>query len=137
MCSSIMYFYKGHTIKTDFSNPDALLPVRTKSGEFKLLTWGRRQDQLGQLPLGGWARLDAIKSGKWDQYFPKPVQLPIKQFMEVDIENKSHWYPITEGQWIQGVLAREKGERRIYIVTIMPEGIHAIHERWPRIMVGS
>lgn len=136
MCGGVLYQYKGHEIKTYFPNPDAMLPVRTKKRENKLLSWGRRQGQKGCLPLGGWARLESIKAGKWDQFFPKPVRLCIDTFMEKDIENKSHWYSLTPGQWIQGLLAHDGCEVRVYIVTILPEGIHAIHERWPRVMFG-
>ncbi len=135
MCDGIQYTYKGHEIKTYFENPDAMLPVRTKHGEIKLLPWGRRQQQVGDLPLGGWARLEAIREGKWDAYFPKPVSLAVNQFMVKDIIAQPHWYTMTRGQWLQGVLAHCGNEWRIYIVTITPEDMQAIHERWPRVVL--
>ena len=52
------------------------------------------------------------------------------------IEGHSHWYDLTKGQWIQGLAAHRRQERRIYVVTIEPELAEAVHDRWPRIMSG-
>lgn len=117
-----------------FPNPKALLPVKKKNGEISLLPWGRRKDQPGKLPLGGWARLDSIYAGHWERYFPKAVKLPISSFMENDIEGHSQWHDLTKGKWVQGLVAREGHEQRIYIVTILPEQSEAIYTRWPRIL---
>jgi hypothetical protein len=57
--------------------------------------------------------------------------------MEKDLEGHSHWYDLTRGQWIQGLVARHRQERRIYVVTIEPELAEAVHDRWPRIMSGQ
>ena len=46
--------------------------VHTKLAETTLITWGRRTDEMGNLPLGGWASLEAIQQGKWDYYLPRP-----------------------------------------------------------------
>jgi hypothetical protein len=54
--------------------------------------------------------------------------------MEKDIHSVSHWFNITQGQWIQGLVARDREELRVYVVTITPEMPDAVHERWPRIM---
>ena len=70
-------------------------------------------------------------------YFPNPkALLPVKSFMEKDLEGHSHWFDLTRGQWIQGLVARYQYERRIYVVTIEPELAEAVHDRWPRIMSG-
>ncbi len=111
-----------------------MLPVSLKRNKVDLLPWGRRKEQAGQLPLGGWARLDSIYAGRWDKWFPTPVKLPIKSFMEKDIMNQSHWFDITKGQCIQGLVARDKHEQRIYVVTVTPELEDAVHNRWPRII---
>ncbi|MDH5471985.1 MAG: hypothetical protein OEY87_05860 [Gammaproteobacteria bacterium] len=134
MCGGIEYQHEGNKIITYFPNPKACLPVRTRNGAIKLMPWGRRKNQIGQLPVGGWARLESIKKGIWDRWFPKPVKIVIDQFMEKDIENNSHWFELTKGQCVQGLLARHNTETRIYVVTIVPEMPDAIHERWPRIM---
>lgn len=134
MCQSVIYIHNGHEIKTEFSNSKALLPVRTKQHIDELVPWGRRKNQLGKLPLGGWAHLDAIKAGQWDMYIPKSVQIHLSSFMEKDIFDAPRWYPLVRSQWIQGLIAREGNEMRVYIVTITPQDPQIIHTRWPRIL---
>jgi hypothetical protein len=136
MCGGVYYSVNDGDIRFYFPNPKAQLPVRTRSGGTRLLGWGRRLDQAGKLPLGGWARLDGIYEGRWDRWFPVPVKVPIKSFMEKDLEGNSRWYDLTKGQWIQGLVARHQHERRVYVVTVEPELADAIYSRWPRIMSG-
>jgi hypothetical protein len=136
MCSGICYSHDGQLVRIYFPNPKAQLPVITKSGSLRYLPWGRRQGQEGKLPLGGWARLDSIYAGRWDRWFPKSVKIPISSFMEKDIEGQSHWFDLIQGQWVQGLVAREGNEQRVYIVTVTPELSEAVHERWPRIISG-
>ena len=134
MCGGVYYTHNGLDPRVYFPNPKARLPVRAKSGEIQLLPWGRRSEQPGHLPLGGWARLDTIYSGRWERWFPIPVKIPVKSFMEKDIEGHSHWYDLTRGKWLQGLVARDRYEQRVYVVTIEPEMEEASHSRWPRIM---
>jgi len=136
MCGGVYYFQSGQMVRVFFPNPKATLPVKTREGDTTLLPWGRRQGQSGKLPLGGWARLDAIYAGRWDHWFPVPVKLAVGGFMEKDLEGHSHWYDLTRGQWIQGLVARDNHERRVYVVTVVPECEDAVHERWPRIVSG-
>ncbi len=58
--------------------------------------------------------------------------------MEKDTSRKSRWYPLT-GNWIQGLVAWEGAEQRVYVVTIEPELAEQrkIHSRWPRIMFAT
>ena len=135
MCDGALYQYEGNEIRTFFPNPKAKLPVLNKQGKVILIPWGRREKQMGNLPLGGWARLESIKSGKWDRFFPKPVKLPIISFMEKDYQNQSHWFELISGQYLQGLIATHEKERRLYVVTIVPERLDmTIHDRWPRIV---
>jgi len=134
MCGGVEYIYQGEKRRVYFPNPNAHLPVRLKNGEIEYLPWGRRKQQLGQLPMGGWARHDSIKHGVWDKWFPKAVKIIVDQFMEKDMESNSHWFELPRGQWIQGLLARNGNEQRVYVVTITPVMEDAVHDRWPRIM---
>lgn len=135
MCGGVTYQQNKQDVRVYFPNPKALLPVRTKNKETILLPWGRRKEQAGKLPLGGWARIDSIYSGRWDRWFPTPVKLPIKSFMEKDIVGESHWFDVSDGQCIQGLVARNNHEQRVYVVTITPEMADAVHERWPRVLM--
>ena len=134
MCAGVGYLHEGQAYRVYFPNPSAVLPVRTKSAGIQLLPWGRRKEQAGRLPLGGWARLDAIYGGRWDRFSPKPVLLAVDRFTEKDHEGQAHWYDLTRGQYIQGLVARLGSERRVYVVTIDPEHEDAVHYRWPRIV---
>ncbi len=134
MPEGVMYNYNGETRTIYFANPAAMLSVKLANGHVKLVPWGRRRTQPGDLPLGGWARLPAIYKGHWNAFQPKPVRLPVLKFMEKDFEGNTHWYDVTPGSWIQGLLAREGEEVRVYIVTIAPELYTTCHERWPRIV---
>jgi hypothetical protein len=136
MCGGVYYIINGEEVRTYFPNPRACLPVKKREGGVELLPWGRRKEQAGHLPMGGWARLDSIYAGRWDRWFPTPVKLMASQFMEKDIEGQSHWFDITPGKWIQGLVAHWDNERRVYVVTITPEMENAVHDRWPRILSG-
>jgi len=135
MPEAVIFHYQGKIHTVYFARANALLPVRLAGGEVKLVTWGRRQQENSEMPLGGWARLIAIHNGKWSLYTPKPVLLIINKFMQTDFEGHIHWYEVTKGQYIQGLLAHEGDEYRVYIVTIIPELLDICHERWPRIVV--
>ena len=135
MCGGVFYVHEGEEYRYYFPNPSAVLPVKTKSNVV-LMPWGRRKEQVGKLPAGGWARLDSIYAGRWERFFPVSVKIPVSQFMEKDIEGVSNWFDITKGKWIQGLVAREGAEQRVYIVTVVPEMPEAIHDRWPRILSG-
>lgn len=136
MCGGVLYENEGKPVRIFFPNPYAKLPVARRNGDAMLLPWGRRKAEPGQLPLGGWARLESIKKGVWDQWQPRPVKLLVQQFMEKDIHGMSHWFELTKSQWIQGLVARINQEERVYVVTIVPEMPDAIHDRWPRIITG-
>lgn len=138
MCGGVQFTHAGQTYKIYFPNPEAVLPVLLKDGSHQLLPWGRREGQDGQLPRGGWARHDSIVNGVWDPYFPKAVKLDLQAFMEKDAHGKSHWYPLLNG-WVQGLVARAGKEERVYVVTITPTlpDQRAIHDRWPRIVMGG
>jgi hypothetical protein len=135
MCGGVYFKHGDAVMRMFFPNPKAVLPILLQDGNIQLLAWGRRQKQQGRLPATGWARLDAIYSGRWDKFFPIPVKIPVLSFMEKDLEGQSHWYDLQKGQFIQGLIARDHNERRVYVVTIEPELEDAqIHSRWPRVV---
>lgn len=135
MCQAIFYQEEQHSWKIDFQQPQARLPVRLKTGGVIWLNWGRRLIQKGQLPLGGWARMESIMSGQWDPFFPKPVKIPAQGFVEVNFEGYPQYFKLVKGQSVQGLLARHDQELRVYIVTLTPERSDAAFPRWPKIIV--
>ena len=134
MCGGAQFIYDGQTIKTFFPNPKARLPVLTRKGEQILVPWGRRENQPGHTPLGGWARLESVKNGIWHRFQPRPVKIIVDAFMEKDEAGESHWFELGRQEFIQGLLASDGPFTRLYVVTEdNPESCHK-NGRWPRIM---
>ncbi len=134
MCTGVLYSIGNRDVRVLFPARTAMLPVVMRSGRVEQVAWGRRKHQQGQLPLGGWVRREAILAGNWDRFMPRPVKIPVHAFMETDYEGAEHWYELTKGQWLQGLLAKEKDRYRVYVVTIEPAFEDSVHERWPRIV---
>ena len=137
MCGGVQYSVQGKTINIYFPNPKAQLPVRMKDQSIELMPWGRRKNESGHLPPGGWARHESVLKGTWDKYQPVPVKIQVNSFMEKDLNKVSHWFDLEEDQFIQGLLAQWDDEYRVYVVTISPPMDDPVHNRWPRIIKGS
>lgn len=136
MCGGVKYTDKnGKDWAIYFPSPKAALPVLKRDGGVEWVTWGKRKEETGRFFDGGWAKLDSIKAGKWQRYHARPVLLPVHAFMEKDHERTSHWFDVQPGQVIQGLLANNGEESRVYVVTIdTPAEYHYIHDRWPRLV---
>jgi hypothetical protein len=134
MCGGVQYPYQGKTIKIYFPDPNARLPILMKDQSIEFMPWGRRREQAGHLPQGGWARHESVLNGVWDKYQPVPVKIQVDAFMEKDQNKVSHWFNLEQGQFIQGVLANRGDEHRVYVVTVTPPMDNPIHDRWPRII---
>lgn len=137
MPEAVVYLHQGKSYTLSFTNSKAALPVKAKNDEIKVVTWGRREKENSEMPLGGWARLTDInneKTNRWNMYTPKSVQIPILKFMEKDFEGNPCWYEVTKGKCLQGLIARHENEYRVYIVTIEPEDLMCCHYRWPHII---
>lgn len=137
MPEAVMFHYENKIHTIYFINAKAVLPVKLKNGEYKLVTWGRREHEESEMPLGGWAKQTSIKNGDktyWNLYSPKPVQIPVEKFMEKNFEGRSCWYEVTKGKYLQGLLAQQENEFRLYIVTIDPEDPTNCHYKWPNII---
>ncbi len=133
MCLAVCYQTETRMIITHFTDIKAVLPVQTKAGTQTCLPWGRRTCERGELPLGGWLTVEALKQGKFDYYSPKKVKIPALKFMEQDIENRLRWFDVTAGFWIQGVLLKEQEEQRVYVVVFTPELRESHYLRWPQL----
>jgi hypothetical protein len=134
VCGGVQFERDGQTIKTYFPNPKSRLPILTRQGGSVLVPWGRREDQPGNTPQGGWARLESIKNGTWKRFNPKPVKISVDAFMEKDEAGSSHWFLLEDNQFIQGLIATDGPFTRLYVVT--EENSESCHKsnRWPRIM---
>jgi hypothetical protein len=134
MCGGVEYSHEGERHKVYFPYPDAQLPVRKRDGSIELVGWGRRKEQEGQLPPSGWARLESVRTHKWDRWNPRPVKIIVDRFMEKDEQKSSHWFDLGEDEFIQGLLATWNDEHRLYVVTVEPSIERPGFKRWPRVM---
>jgi hypothetical protein len=139
MCGGARYRYGREDIRTFFPAPTAVLPVVQRDGSIRLVTWGRRsKDELGELPITGWARLDSVTAGKWQRYHPIPVKIAVDEFMEKDAKKDSHWYRLKPAEYIRGSYASMGDEHRVYVVTVpAPAGLAYVHDRWPRMVTND
>lgn len=135
MCHKVVFYHNNHCHQVAFDQNTAKLPILLRSGQTYLMPWGRRHHTASSLPLGGWVTLEEIYTGKWDSYFPKPVKLPIRSFLVRDIEDQAKWFHLPSDKWVQGLIAQEKIEKRVYIVTLTPNA-DSMYPRWPRILLG-
>lgn len=136
MPESVIYTHLNKTYTVNFNSFQAGLPVKLKTGEIKIVKWGRREEEGGEMPLGGWAKLSLIKDDncRWNMYSPKPVKIYIEKFMEKDHQGRPCWYEVTKGKCLQGLLAKHENEYRLYIVMIDPQELLSNHYRWPQIV---
>ncbi len=134
MCGGVEFTFNDEIIRSFFPNPEARLPVKNKSGNLVLIPWGHRKKQPGIFPMGGWARLESIKTGVWKKYQPTPVKISVDRFMEKEKNGTSHWFDLDASTFIQGLVIQKKSETRVYVVTVTPPDENAIHHRWPRIL---
>lgn len=137
MCEAVRYYVENELLSVSISQVSAKLPVLLRDGTISLLPWGRRKDQQGKLPVGGTADIDTIYSGRWDKYFPTPVKIPYAAYMLRDFEERIKWYEnlVPKTTYIQGLVAKEGNERRVYIVTRQSTvDIADFHDRMPRLI---
>jgi putative SOS response-associated peptidase YedK len=131
MCGGIEY--QGH--KVYFPNPEARLTVLLKSGEITWVPWGWRNKTDRKFVAGGWARHESILAHKWKAWHPRPVLVMCDRFMEKEEEGTSHWFDVSNGMAIQGLLAERDDTQLVYVVTEQPPPNFAwVHDRWPRLV---
>ena len=134
MCGGAQFEVNGQTIKTFFPNPKARLPVLSRAGQPVMVPWGRREQQTGRTPLGGWARIESIRQGIWQRFQPRPVKISVEAFMEKNTQDHSEWFLLDSTQCIQGLLATDGPFQRLYVVTEPHPSSTHVSERWPRLI---
>lgn len=122
-------------VKVYFPNPKAAFPVVLEDGtDLGWVPWGRRREQPGKGPQGGWAKLETVERGGWEKYHPQRALGLISRYMEKDAERVSHWFDMNEGYALECLVIGEGEDRRVYVVTTSPPEEYAwIHDRWPMV----
>jgi len=136
MCLALSYSYEKKIFITHFTDDDATVLIKTNKGLLQTIKWGRRLDEKGKLPLGGWISQELKAKGIYDKFFPKEVKICAIKFMEQDVQGRCVWSDITAGWYLQGLLLQERDERRVYLVTFTPEKHDTPFTRWPIISAG-
>lgn len=136
MCGGVeisgKYTRTGEQLKIYFPNPRAALPVLGGGDKVIWVPWGRRREQSGIGPQGGWARLSSVDEGCWGKYVPTRVRIPAAAFMEKDEQKVSHWFRLEGDQVIEGLVIGEGEQQKVYVITTeAPEEQAWVHDRWP------
>ena len=133
MCGGVEVRDGERAFKVYFPSPKAAFPVVTEGGEsLGWVRWGRRREENGSGPAGGWARLDTISAGGWEKYHPIPAFGIVERFMEKDAARVSHWIDIPPGQALRCLVIGPVEDRKVYVVTdAAPDEYVWIHDRWP------
>ncbi|WP_181321402.1 hypothetical protein [Pseudomonas putida] len=122
----------GEQLRIYFPNPKAALPVLgNDSSDVVWVPWGRRREQQGKGPAGGWARLSSIEEGTWEKYGPTRVSIPAKRYMEKDEGKTSHWFDLEPGQAVEGLVIGDGEQQKVYVITTEPPpGMEWAHNRF-------
>lgn len=134
MCVAVAYEYNQVTVTQHFSHARACLPVKMKDGALKTIVWGRREIETGNLPEGSGLFLEDIRQGRWDEFFPQPVKLPVRRFAMLSAKQKLVWFELLAEHLMQGVVMHFNSERRCYcayIKTYQPDHPFSF---WPRLL---
>lgn len=134
MCIAVEFEFEENNYICRFDDLNPTLPLLRKNGVIQLFSWGRSEERIGNLPLGSWVTEEAIGQDKWQKYNAKLVRIWVKKFAEKDVYGHTRWHELTKGQFILGLLARDKNEERVYVTIITPQGHNPNYNRWPRIL---
>ena len=120
-------------IRVLFPNPKAALLVDPDRNAWS--PWGRRKEQPGDWPEGGWAREESLQKTYWTHWDPEPFVLRAHRWMEKDHAKRSHWCEVPEDEGILCLRLRAAPDMPAYMVTQESHGDYAeIHARMPKLV---
>ena len=151
MCNAVSW--PEHFVR--FADPEAELPVLTRTGGISMVRWGVHYGEAGHpYPKGPCARLESIRDGRWRRLNPRPVRIAVASFGERSpVDRCNYWFSVPSGAALQGLFVPPGSadpDGRVYVVTVSIEtalvyglkaqfalpagGMPAVHERWPRLV---
>jgi len=127
----------GAGIQVFFPHPKAALLVDPERDLW--LPWGRRKEQPGAWPEGGWARQESLAKPFWQRWQPAEVVVRPSRWMEKDPRRRSHWFDLEEGQGILCLRLDGVTGTPLYVVTRPASGEYQaeIHDRIPVVIPGA
>ncbi len=123
-------------VRVFFPSPKAALLADPDAGLW--LPWGRRREEPGDWPEGGWARAESLGKGYWRRWDPVEVVIHPLRWMEKDPRRKSWWFDMEPGTGILCLRLDRAPGTPLYVVTEAATGDFAtdIHDRIPKIVQG-
>jgi len=117
-----------------FPNPKAALLVNPLTNLW--LPWGRRKEQPGGWPVGGWAREESLDKDYWKRWHPEQVIVYPLRWMEKDRTRASRWFELKEGHGLLCLRLDAAPGTPLYVVTRPADGVYQeeVHERRPVVM---
>lgn len=121
-------------VRVFFPNPKAALLVDPDQDLW--LPWGRRKEQPGDWPEGGWARQESLSKPFWQRWRPAQVVVHPVRWMEKDHGRTSRWFELIEGQGILCLRLDGAPGTPVYVVTAPAAGdyLAEVHDRIPVIV---
>lgn len=121
-------------LRVFFPNPKAALLLDSEQDLW--LPWGRRKDQPGHWPEGGWARQESLSKPFWQRWRPSEVVVHPLRWMEKDPGRVSHWFELPAHQGILCLRLDGAPGTPLYVVTVPATGAYLaeIHTRIPLIV---
>jgi len=135
MCGGLEFRQRNNeTIRVLFPNPKAALLVDPAMNTW--LPWGRRKEQPGDWPDGGWARFESLHKGYWKRWGSERTLIWPLRWMEKDRQRKSQWFDLPPGHALVCLTLTKAPGTPIYVVTSPAEGDYLtdIHDRIPKLV---
>lgn len=123
-------------VRVFFPNPRAAIQVDPDSDLW--LPWGRRKEEPGDWPEGGWARAESLGKTFWTRWAPAEVVIHPSRWMEKDPARKSWWFEMEAGTGILCLRLDRAPGSPLYVVTEAATGdfLADIHHRIPKLVQG-
>jgi putative SOS response-associated peptidase YedK len=122
-------------IRVLFPNPKAALLVDAEQNLWQ--PWGRRKEQPGDWPEGGWARAESLGKAYWTRWDPEEVIVRASRWMEKDRFGRSHWFELGR-DGIRCLRLTKAPGTPLYVVTEPSHGDFAqVHDRMPVLIADS
>lgn len=135
MCGGLEFQRRsGETVKVLFPNPKAAMLVNQPMNLW--LPWGRRREEPGDWPEGGWARYESLNKGYWRRWGSERVLIWPIRWMEKDRQRSSQWFELPPGHAMVCLRLTKAPGTPLYVVTSEADGDYLadIHDRIPKLM---
>lgn len=126
---------EDEVIRVLFPNPKAALLVDPDRNLW--LPWGRRKEQPGDWPEGGWAREESLAKPFWTRWAPELLLIHPVRWLEKDADRRTHAFEVALAEGILCLRLTGAPGQPLYVVTEPSRGDYReIHDRMPKVVAG-